>query len=49
MIRVLLVDDSRFIHEEVKEILKDSSFDIIGYAQNGEEGLKMKLVLRILL
>lgn len=41
MISVLLVDDSRFVHEELKGILKDSSFEIIGYAKNGDEGLEM--------
>lgn len=38
--RVLIVDDSRFIFEEMKHILADSEFEIVGYCKDGEEALE---------
>lgn len=39
--RLLVVDDSRFILEEIKHALKDSAYEIIGYAKDGEEALRL--------
>jgi two-component system chemotaxis response regulator CheB len=37
-IKVLIVDDSRFIRNRVREILEhESDFDVVGFASNGEE------------
>lgn len=35
--RVLVVDDSRFVFEEMKSSLKESEFEIVGYCMRGEE------------
>lgn len=37
---VMVVDDSRFIYEEMKLFLDGSDFEIIGYCQDGEGALK---------
>lgn len=39
--KLLVVDDSRFILEEIKHDLKDSEYEIIGYAKDGEEALRL--------
>lgn len=39
--KLLVVDDSRFILEEIKYHLKDSEYEIVGYAKDGEEALKL--------
>ena len=38
--KLMIVDDSMFVYEEMKYMLKDSEFDIVEYAQNGEESLE---------
>lgn len=35
--RVLIVDDSRFIFEEMKQMLRDTDFEASGYCVRGEE------------
>lgn len=35
--RVLIVDDSRFIYDDMKRVLEDSEFVIAGYCTAGEE------------
>jgi two-component system chemotaxis response regulator CheY len=38
---VLVVDDSEFIYTEIKDIVeKDGNYKVVGYAKNGEDGLK---------
>lgn len=39
--KLLIVDDSIFVFEEMKYMLADSDFEIAGYAKNGDEALKM--------
>lgn len=38
---LLIVDDSRFVFEEMKHILSKSDFEIAGYAKSGEEAVVM--------
>lgn len=37
---ILVVDDSRFIYEQMKGILQDTEFEIIGYCMTGEDALR---------
>lgn len=37
---VMVVDDSKFIHEEMKFFLEGTDFKIVGYCKNGEEALE---------
>lgn len=39
--RLLIVDDSVFIWEEMKNILKGSEFEVVGCAKTGEEALSL--------
>lgn len=46
-IRVLVVDDSRFICKRVREILEeDHEFNVVGEAHNGREAVEMAATLR---
>lgn len=38
---VLIVDDSIFIYESIKEMLLDSSFQVIGHAKSGETAMEL--------
>lgn len=38
---VLIVDDSIFIYESIKEMLSDSSFQVIGHAKSGETAMEL--------
>lgn len=37
----MVVDDSRFIYEQMKDIVADTEFEIVGYCMSGEEALRM--------
>lgn len=39
--KVLIVDDSPFIYDEITSFLSDTDFEIIGHAKNGEEAFEM--------
>lgn len=39
--RVLIVDDSIFIYESMKEMLSNSSFQVIGHAKSGEIAVEL--------
>lgn len=39
--KLLIVDDSMFIYEEMKHMLADTNFEIAGYAKSGEEAIKL--------
>lgn len=44
---VLLVDDSIVIAKQLEQILNDSgSFQVVGHAKNGIEGIKLYMTLR---
>lgn len=38
---VLIVDDSIFVYEEIKYILADTDYRVVGYAKDGAQALKM--------
>lgn len=38
--RLLIVDDSIFIYEEMKYLLADTNFDIVGYVKSGLEAIE---------
>lgn len=39
--RVLIVDDSAFIYEEIKFLLEGTDYEVVGYAKNGAEAYQM--------
>lgn len=39
--KLLIVDDSRFIYEEMKQMLLDSDYEIEGYSKTGEESIEL--------
>lgn len=39
--RVLIVDDSVFIYEEIKYMLDGTNYRIVGYAKDGEQAVRM--------
>ncbi len=38
---IIVVDDSPFASKQIKDLVEDNGYEIIGYAKNGEEGIKM--------
>lgn len=38
---LLVIDDSPFASKQIKDTVEDSGYEVIGYARNGEEGIKM--------
>lgn len=40
MKKLLVVDDSKFIFEEIKLMLKDSQYEVVGYAESGERAIE---------
>jgi two-component system, chemotaxis family, chemotaxis protein CheY len=45
-IRVLIVDDAPFIREVLASALKEEGYNVIGFAQDGAEAVKMSESLR---
>lgn len=43
---LLVIDDSPFASKQIKDTVEDNGYDVIGYAKNGEEGIKMYDELR---
>jgi len=39
--RIMVVDDSSFILEELQYILKKSDYEIVGFAKSGEEAIEL--------
>lgn len=39
--RLMIVDDSLFIYEEMKHMLAKTKIDIVGYAKSGEEAIEL--------
>lgn len=37
--KLMIVDDSVFVYEEMKSMLADSPYEVAGYAKSGEEAL----------
>lgn len=38
---ILVIDDSPFASKQIKNTVESSGYEVIGYAKNGEEGIKM--------
>lgn len=43
---ILIVDDSPFIAREIKDIVSDHGYEVIGCAKNGEDGIAMAKELK---
>ena len=46
MRRLLIVDDSPFIAREIKDIVSEHDYEVVGCAKNGEDGIAMALELK---
>ncbi|SMD33881.1 two-component system, chemotaxis family, response regulator CheY [Reichenbachiella faecimaris] len=46
MTTVLVVDDSKFQRETIKNILEEGGYEVIGEAANGEDAIKLALILK---
>jgi DNA-binding NarL/FixJ family response regulator len=44
--RVLIVDDHELVRRGLKDILRDTDFEVCGEAENGEEGLAQTVHLK---
>ncbi len=38
---IIVVDDSPFASKQIKDIVEENGYEVIGYAKNGEDGIKM--------
>ena len=38
--RIMVVDDSRVVHIEMKKMLEDTDYEIVDYCRNGEDALE---------
>lgn len=38
---ILVVDDSPFASKQIKDIVEENGYQVVGYAKNGEEGIRM--------
>lgn len=38
---IMVVDDSPFASKQIKDIVEDNGYEVIGYAKNGEEGIEL--------
>lgn len=38
---ILVVDDSPFASKQIKDLVEENGYEVIGYAKNGEEGIHM--------
>lgn len=43
---IMVVDDSPFASKQIKDIVEENGYKVIGYAKNGEEGIRMYEELR---
>ncbi len=44
--KVLVVDDHELVRRGLKDILRDTGFDVCGEAENGQEGVEQTLKLK---
>ena len=40
-ITLMVVDDSPFASKQIKDLVEENGYEVIGYAKNGEEGIRM--------
>ncbi len=38
---ILVVDDSPFASQQIKDVVEGNGYEVVGYAKNGEEGISM--------
>lgn len=38
---IMVVDDSPFASKQIKDLVEDNGYEVIGYAKNGEEGIEL--------
>lgn len=38
---IMVVDDSPFASKQIKDIVEENGYEVIGYAKDGEEGIRM--------
>ena len=38
---ILVVDDSPFASKQIQDLVEENGYEVIGYAKNGEEGIRM--------
>ncbi len=38
---IMVVDDSPFASKQIKDIVEDNGYEVVGYAKNGEEGIEL--------
>jgi len=38
---IIVVDDSPFASKQIKDLVEEDGYEVIGYAKSGEEGIKM--------
>ena len=38
---IIVVDDSPFASKQIKDLVEENGYEVIGYANSGEEGIKM--------
>lgn len=38
---IMVVDDSPFASKQIKDIVEDNGYEVIGYAKDGEEGIEL--------
>ena len=38
---IMVVDDSPFASKQIKDIVEENGYEVIGYAKNGEDGVRM--------
>ena len=36
---IIVVDDSPFTSKQLKDVVEENGYEVIGYAKNGEEGV----------
>ncbi|UXX81081.1 response regulator [Reichenbachiella carrageenanivorans] len=46
MTTILVVDDSKFQRETIKNVLEEAGYEVIGEAANGEDAIKLALILK---
>ncbi|MCI5641305.1 MAG: response regulator [Lachnospiraceae bacterium] len=40
-VTIMVVDDSPFASKQIQDVVEENGYEVIAYAQNGEEGLKL--------
>ena len=38
---IMVIDDSPFASKQIKDLVEENGYEVIGYAKNGEEGIEL--------